>query len=589
MPIERVDLTNFRARVSGGLWTCLMQIEARLPAAISQDASNPEAVEILAKLLEENEGQPSKLARNAQPNQTAIILFPEYAFGSEDWGQIDEIVRKASRDLIVVATFGASPINQLAAIQTAATNSATTLSKGWLTPIAGDRLINFGAVWVKNGNQQVCVLFGKRYAEQGLEAPKLDIIEFSESAAIELEDMWLFPSICADLVKRKGQDGSESVISEITSQNAYKPALYTASLLQSRKQASRTWSGSINGLAFSLGQKNAAILVCNVATKAPDNRDGADKWRNLTGIYLSSQVSQGNHASCDMFSFHQTDNALGWTGRSWYPQIMLGTLRFPPYSATTHLHPWQGHSRLSASPDLPKYEKPPAEEDILLYCCASGVGPPDGYNLLKLVWDHVISGESPKSIKIAVDFLHGPFDRKSAMTAPLLETDVSGMKLCLQATNALLSSNLQCEPMTAIGWQSHPSRRGHLTIESKSVAMWISGKLRGDQMLEKLRNETEMAVPSDAVTIFGRGIDLQFDHGDWHEICLDRTEASAEEGEEFFDLPVSASPPRSSYIKIENFSHINRFILGKQAEAQDQNEFSKAFEIVINKCKGWHK
>lgn len=585
MAVHNVDLTSFRANYSNGLWSCLVQIQSRTIEGIRDDSANPEALQLLRSLLLEENGQASKLAENAQPNQTSLVLFPEYAFGSSQWTEMDTLVRGFSRDLILIATFGASPMACIAQIEAAAGRVGTLIDKGWEIALNGRRPLNFGAVWVKNGDRQTCVLFGKRYAQQGLEATDLQILEFPTSTAIEFEDIVLFPSICADLVKQQTQDGSPSVISEITSLRNPKPAIYTASLLQPSGQASHAWSGAITNLAHSLGQRNAAILLCNVATPKPDNRPGADIWRNLTGIYLSRHFFESTYKACPSFSYHAAASVMGWSVRSWYPQIALGEFRLPPYGATTHLHPWLAHKRLEASGNLDQYKRPSAEEDLLLYCYASGIPKGNEYVLLERVLAHLNTGNTPHSVKLATEFMKGPFYKDVPLAAPLPQNNVESIKQCLQGANALLASCATCQHPATVDWQSHAGRRGQLTIDAKPVAIWASGELSRSQMLKSLRDDTEISTPNDAVTIFGSGKDIGFDQAEWREYCHATSEGLIDDSP-FADLSTTAVPPRTDYIRTEDFGRVRRLI-SSDGES-DPAEHQAALDAIIGKCKGQH-
>ena len=581
-----VDLGGFHAGRGNGLWTCVIQLPARSQADIEADATNPEGIAILEQLVREGPNEVSRLAQDAQANQTCLILFPEYAFGSGDWALLDQLVNGFSRDLIVIAAFGASPVACIAAIEGAATISGTAIYKGWDVEPTGDRPLNFGGVWIKNEARIACVLFGKRYAEQSVEATKLAIREFPASTAIALDDLWIMPTICADLVKRAGQDGTASVVSQITDhlRQDEKPALITGSLLQPTGQSTNAWTGSIDGLAYSLGNKNAAILICNVSTNAPDNKDGAELWRNLTGVYLSRHFSSSGYGHQRSFVYHAGQNLIGWSARSWYPQLLFGELRFPPYTTTTHNHAWVSAGRLEASHGLQVYSRSAIEEDLLLYCHVSGLGDPVKQILLATVRSHILGGDAPRSAKLAVEFTNGPFFNGVPSLEPLLDINVIAMRQCLQGANALLMASARYNTV-AVNWQSHEARRGQFTIDAKSAAFWVSSELLRDQMLEKLRRDTEAVATNETLIIFGRGKEnLGFEQGIWEEMCRDRTQDTGEEEAPFSDLPITSVASRSEYILVRDFGHVHRLIIGEQGT--DAAEKKSAFDLLMNICSG---
>ncbi|MBX3713506.1 MAG: hypothetical protein KF800_16225 [Lysobacter sp.] len=584
-PVHRVDLTRFAVKRGRGIWTCLLQLPQRTPQEIAENHSNPLGITILQGLLREAPVGASKLTENAQPGQTSLVLCPEYAFGSSDWNEIDQLVRGFPRDIVMIATFGAAPLASLADIEAYANQFGTEFHKGWATNLTGTRPINFGSVWVKNGNSQACVIFGKRYLQQRNEAVDLEVMEFAESTAIQLGDLWLVPLICADALKRTGQDNDPSVVSEIVDflrvdENA---VLITASLLQDKGQATAAWTGAISGLAYMLGAKNAAILVCNVATKAPDNRDGSEQWRNLTGLYFSSHHYENAYKDADGSVFHKGENVFGWSARSWYPQAVLGNMRLPPYATTTGLHAWIENSRLDLVDGLPAYERQPIEEDLLLYCHASGLGSANNQALLTDVRDHINNSNEPKPARLASEFVKGPFFSDSPSSAPLPQGHVSDIKLCLQGANALLASAVKCPGTAEIGWQSHPPRRGQLIINERSVALWVSSLQWQQDMLIQLRNETEALPMSETLTIFGQGRDQGLDEKRWEILCDDRTIASEDEYEPFKDLSTTSIGNRSDFIFVRDIGPLKRLVVDAHEGIAANNQTS--FDNVIKACK----
>lgn len=586
LPVHHVNLTKFAVNRGRGIWTCLLQLPQRAPQEIRENLSNPFGLRVLHELLREESVGASKLTENAQPAQTSLVLCPEYAFGSSDWNQIDQIVRNFPRDIVLVATFGAAPLTSMAEIENDANKSGTEFHKGWTTILTGARPANFGGVWVKNGNSQACVLFGKRYPQQRIEAVDLEVLEFAESTAIQLADLWLVPLICADALKRTGQDNDPSVVSQIVdSLNVNENAvLITASLLQDNKQANPIWTGAISGLAYSLGAKNAAILICNVATKAPDNKNGSEQWRNLTGLYFSSHHCENIFKDADGSVFHSGDNVFGWSARSWYPQATLGSLRLPPYTSTTGLHAWNENSRLELVDSLPTYQRPSIEEDLLLYCHASGLGNPNSNTLLTNVRDHINKADEPKSPRLAFEFIKGPFFAGTPPSGPLPKERAGDIKLCLQGANALLASAIQCPGTADVAWQSHPPRRGQLIINERSVALWVSSVQWQQDMLTQLRDETEALPMTEALTIFGRGKDQVFDEKRWEILCSDRTIASEDEDEPFKDLSTTSIGNRYDYIFVRSIGPLIRLVDDAHGGSVTDNQ--RSFDDVIKACKG---
>lgn len=584
--VRRIDLSQLQANAIGGtgLWVCLAQLKARSTDDIANDRPSPENVRVLNELFSVPVGAAScRLTADSQPDQTCVVVCPEYAFGSDDWARLDALVANFPRSIILVAPMGASPIAAIDRIKQSAAQSGTSVSEGWTTPLAGQRPVNFGAIWVKSGNTRECVLFGKTFSEQRLEEPFLEIVAFRESTEILLSDLRIFPAICADLVRQNEAGGPRTVTQRIidsAQKQPLLPTLCTASLMQLKGQASQSWQQAIDRLVGGLTGARAVVLVCNVATEKPDNRKDGDKWRNLSGIYVPKQhAQQGQRHDQIGSAYFDLVNVMAWPLRTWRAHAMFGSVRLPPYSANGGLHPWSGFARYEIEATLPEYRGSPSADDVCLLCHVSAIGPDENYSLQSDVLAHVASEAYPTALDLVAQFLDGPFAK--AVSKISVPKHPNNVRECLAGANALLqTSRRHGAPLT---WQSQSARRGQINLNVGSLALWSSGTLSPEAMLDLLRRELVERPLSERLVIFGKGKDGDLHAADWEGMCADPINPQ-DNASEYPDLPVTEAAPLANGLVVHSFKYISRLIEAAW-KAANQDGFPE-LEKVMAVCEG---
>lgn len=583
--VTQIVLTHINVHAIGpsGVWICLAQLNSRQVDDIVHDRPAPENVRVIEQLFAGSaNGGACHLTADAQPNQTCVVICPEYAFGSEDWQRLDSLVASFHRNLILIAAFGASPISAIACIKRRASELGTHVHEGWSTTIGGQRKLNFGAVWIKSGNSRECVLFGKTFPEQSFEAPNLEIVEFAQTTEILLGDFRILPAICADLV-RGSEAGAPRTVAQRMAESALRtplvPTLCAASLLQSKKQASQTWQQAIDRLVSALGGARAMVVLCNVAADSPDNRAGGETWRNLSGIYVARQF-QANGQEHDQpgSSYFDLVNLMAWPLRSWRGQAVFGTAQFPPYSAGTGLHPWRTFGRRELETDLPEYRRSPLADDICLLCHVSGIGPNDNYSRQAEVLTHLESDTHPTSLDLVAQFLDGPFARPAPPNYLLRHPD--NVRSCVAGINALLETSRRLG--MPLSWQSQPGRLGQLSLTTGALALWCSGTMHQGRMLSALRDTLQERSPVERLIIFGKGTDDGLDSAIWDGMCNDLSLPM--DLSTYADLSVTEPPPLSTSLVVRSFRYITHLIETAWTTA-NQDGFPE-FEQVMAQCEG---
>lgn len=583
--VKRVELPHVRVHAIGpsGLWICLAQLKGRLLDDIENDRPAPDNVRVIEQLFAaSSDGGACHLTANAQPNQTCVVICPEYAFGSGDWQRLDALVASFHRNLILIAAFGASPIAAIDSIKQRADQSGTQVHEGWTTPITGQRKLNFGAVWIKSGGSRECILFGKTLPEQSLEATNLEIVEFAQTTEILLGDFRILPAICADLVRRIEPGGTRTPAQRMTEaalRLPLVPTLCAACLLQSNGQASLTWQQAIDRLVGALGGAHAMVVLCNVAADKPDNRAGGDTWRNLSGIYVGKQFhANGQQQDQPESSYFELVNLMAWPVRSWRPHAIFGTARFPPYGAGTGLHPWRTFGRRELGNDLPEYRWPPLADEIWLLCHVSGLGPNHSYFRQSEVLEHLDANTYPGPLHLVAQLLDGPFALPASVND--LPRHPSNVRSCVAGLNALLETSRRRE--MPLSWQSQAGRLGQLNLTTGAIALWYSGTMRQDQMLSALRDTLQERLLVERLVIFGRGTDDGLDPATWEGMCDDLSRPV--DASEYADLSVTEPAPLSISVVVRSFRYITRLIETAWTTA-NQDGFPE-FERVMAECEG---
>jgi hypothetical protein len=338
--------------VDGHVQLCIMQTP-RIDQidVIRTDQSRAENVSALRDLFNGRPGvHDVPVLRELVPqNQTTVVILPEYAAGSPDWYQIDEIVRSVTRPIVLIVGFGATPGKWVIDWhnRVVATGSPTARELTWdqnANPIGNVLLVNGAWCWLHNfGFATTCLTFLKNHLEQSTEAVELASLQSGNTLLhLRFQDVDLFPMICADLVRPQsaGANVPISIIATFLKDqpNNGRRILVTGSLLQPKPNIN--WEVAIDGIVNGIAPgRNSVLVLANQAVGSPVGDESVDKWRSISGVFTRFSDLQ-KQASIPAGRTLKTAAAIGMIVRESGPCVTAGPIFWPPYGPITGQFVW---------------------------------------------------------------------------------------------------------------------------------------------------------------------------------------------------------------------------------------------------------
>jgi hypothetical protein len=214
-------------------------------------------------------------------NEAGLVLFPEYAFSSQDFATIDRYIRGYPGRVIVLAGFGAVPGPEIAALLTAGCESSW---KGGGGVLVAHGVYNAGWCWINDPPAKArCIIFIKNFIDQAIEITEIpNLFTVGSILRIEAEDLVIYPLICSDLISNQA-DGPRSRIAK-SLPNLKRVAVCTISC--NVQPESGWWRTAIDDVVQMQQQQTVAIFVNQAVTTAKPEED-QDRWRCLTGAFIS--------------------------------------------------------------------------------------------------------------------------------------------------------------------------------------------------------------------------------------------------------------------------------------------------------------
>ena len=333
----------------GELPICILQVGKVTDTAILRDASRPEVVAALRDLLHGREGAGTGPALEdvVTGGPATIVLAPEYALGSPDWGAVDDLVRATDRPLVLIVGFGMTPGAWLREWLTSA--GATSRHAGWDRAHevrATNRVYNGVWCWVHEpGIGTGCVAALKNFPEQRIEAAHASLDRGRSIVRISFADADVFPTICADLLQEP-TGGSltprERIAAALHLRRAERPALVTGSLLQDRP-SDRNWQRAIEAIVGDASPTRTVLLaIANQAYGEPCPNEEHDRWRSLSGVYAGFQAfPKGATPFPGGRSVVVGPAAVGLVVRECGPCVVGGPVLVGRVAPVTGLHLWR--------------------------------------------------------------------------------------------------------------------------------------------------------------------------------------------------------------------------------------------------------
>jgi hypothetical protein len=142
----------------GELQVCLAQPKAVSVADILKDASRPASLALASAMFKRKNGAAPVARWFAE--QPGVVLFPEYAFGSSDFSELNDLIQAFSSRVIVCAGFGMVRGDALRELL----NSCTPTWHNGPDFLIASNYYNAGWCWVHEGpNRTQCYVFLKNF------------------------------------------------------------------------------------------------------------------------------------------------------------------------------------------------------------------------------------------------------------------------------------------------------------------------------------------------------------------------------------------------------------------------------------------
>jgi hypothetical protein len=492
---------GIRTLAGGRLNLCVVQLAQSSLAQISGDQKRPEACIALRHVLDGGDGHANPLIKDIAPGASpVIILTPEYAFGHEDWQELDELVRAQQRPILLIAGFGAT---KAAAVHAWATEGGDTKRQlSWnpaqLSPM---RPVNGGWCWLHGfGVDTTCVAFLKNHMEQGTEQVALGVIQSgTHLLRLSFGDLDVFPMICADMVQTLAQ-GEETAVHRIRAVldgdgDVAKPILVTGSLVQG-EPSNPNWAIAIDQWLHQIAPtRHTLVALANVAIDKPVWPEEQDGWRSLTGVFSRMAEMPKNQANLSLTRGVGTPSVRGAVLRLTRPYVAGGPLAWPKYGPTGEQFFW--HVPMGAPLDgkgvpLP-VELPPNIETIELarFARRAPIEPtwsPRVAAGLKVVVKHIEDKAAPPAAELLPSLLYG-VDVTDHCSPDNIAAGPIGAAL-VEVIHGL--ATLVTEPQS-IAWRTAQGQVGQLVLQGAeaNILLWRdprrSGRVIGHAVAEWTR------------------------------------------------------------------------------------------------------
>ncbi len=310
------------------VWLALAKPPLEGQQPILDDASRPKALAVAQRLFARNPEGQYPISVGAA-GKTAVVLFPEFAFGSADFAALDALIRQQTEPVITVAGFGAVRGDGLRAqIQTG------HVQCGWangLPAIETAKRYNAAWCWIhdprRNGAEaHRCFVILKNWPDQREERINIpDIAQGTATARLVADDCIIFPVICADVLCVAADGPHERIAASIRASAAVsqKVVLVTVMMLDT-KPSHGAWRSRIADL-ISAAPLRVAVVTCNHVSVAPLCLEDDDQMRCLSGALVNqSQYSPDHRETPHPVRPVRFGSVAGYVLRSTAPGIATG-------------------------------------------------------------------------------------------------------------------------------------------------------------------------------------------------------------------------------------------------------------------------
>ena len=278
-------------------WLALVKPPFDGPQRILDDTSRPEALALAQRLFAQNaEGQFPIVVGSG--GKAAVVLFPEFAFGSGDFGTIDPLIRAQPQPLVAIAGFGAVR----GAVLRAHIESGQ-VQCGWAAGLqAVDTTKRYNAAWCwihdprRNGaDAHRCFVLLKNWPEQRQERINIpDITNGTNVARLVADDCIIFPLICSDMLCTDAQGPHERIAASIRASALQREPVLVPLVMLEGKPSHPAWRTRLSDL-INVAPLKIAVVTCNHVAVAPLSGEDDDQLRCLSGALVSYTQYTDDH------------------------------------------------------------------------------------------------------------------------------------------------------------------------------------------------------------------------------------------------------------------------------------------------------
>lgn len=499
------------------LWLALAKPPFDGQQPILDDASRPKALAVAERLFAPNVQGQRPISVGAA-GKTAVVLFPEFAFGSGDFASLDALIRAQTEPVITIAGFGAVRGEVLRNLV-----QGGQVQCGWaagLPAIEAAKRYNAAWCWVRdprrNGaDAHRCFVILKNWPDQRDERINIpDIAQGTAVVRLVADDCIIFPAICADVLCVAADGPHERIAASIrvSAATTQKMILIPVMMLDG-KPSHGAWRSRIADLIAAAPLK-VAVVTCNHVSVAPLTVEDDDQVRCLSGALVNqSQYSPDHRETPHPVRPVKFGAVAGYVLRSTAPGIVTGDFTWREVGLVNRFI-WLPNSRgiLDGANWVTAIESP-VQIETVRWCDRLGLPPwltagspgeaflQTGYagvrHALKagasgsVVWPDALTGRGLDD-KFA-------YRLDSAGSTPALRQAMDEAYLSLGAL--MLATGYQFEPAANPG---HFQRPAVDERASRDVIIWSSPDWLYDHQMQKLQEAALNGRYGTTVVVIGR-------------------------------------------------------------------------------------
>lgn len=326
---------------------CLLQTPPPDFQLVKGDGSRSSSVRVVQELFCGGGEHAQPILNEVLPRTNmSLVLMPEYAFGHADWDDLDSAVRSSQSPVILIAGFGATKGEALRRWKDSP--GETSRHWAWDGEISNVKLVNGGWCWVHQpGIRTDCIVWMKNVAEQRNEAVAFQNMQFGrEVVHLKFNDLSVFPVICADLLDSVSSPDSTQNKIRRAIENDHRPGvpvLVTGSLWQSGYN--RNWEVAIGDILRHVFKERPGVLtLCNIAHDKPYGSENEDKWRSMSGVFVSYADLPRCQQHLNAGRALETANISGVVVRDSKACLVAGKLSWRPFPPVVGQFLWHTDS-----------------------------------------------------------------------------------------------------------------------------------------------------------------------------------------------------------------------------------------------------